>query len=115
MPLGTVNLKIEVCWIVGTYLFPLAMFLLAFATQYFSDVSSDFWFEESEQATTKGFPTTAIITWVIALCSFSLPASTPKYCVLCGLAAVVNLLGFHPTAKLGTAMLPTFPPIEVKK
>jgi hypothetical protein len=31
----------------GTYLFPLAMFFLAFATQYFADLNSAFWFKES--------------------------------------------------------------------
>ena len=33
--------------ILGTYLFPLAMFFLVFATQYFPDLSSAFWFKES--------------------------------------------------------------------
>jgi toxin ParE1/3/4 len=32
---------------------------------------------------------------------------------LCGSAAIVNLLGFHPAAKLGTAMVGAFPPAEV--
>jgi hypothetical protein len=71
VPLGTVYPKFEVYLIVGTYLFPLAMFFLAFATQYFSDLNSDFWFKESKQATTTGFPTTCIVSKILHFCSFS--------------------------------------------
>lgn len=35
------------CLVLGTYVFPLAMFFLAIATQYFPDLSSGFRFKES--------------------------------------------------------------------
>ena len=50
MPYGTVlstKAKKLDCLVLGTYVFPLAMFLLVFATQYFPDLSSGFWFKES--------------------------------------------------------------------
>jgi hypothetical protein len=46
--LGTVYQKIKLgCLSLGIYVFPLAVFFLAFATQYFLDLNSDFWFKES--------------------------------------------------------------------
>jgi hypothetical protein len=45
------------------------MFFLAFATQGFSDLNSDFWFKKSKQATTMGFPTTCILSETLHFCS----------------------------------------------
>jgi hypothetical protein len=56
------------------------MFFLAFATQYFSDINSDFWFKESKQATTRGFPTTGIISKILHFGSFSHACTTPSCC-----------------------------------
>jgi hypothetical protein len=53
------------------------MFFLAFATQYFSDLNSDFWFKESKQATTMGFPTLTIISKILHFGSFSHACPTP--------------------------------------
>jgi hypothetical protein len=47
MPYGTVQTSKLDCLVLGTYVFPLAMFFLAFATQYFPDLNSGFWFKES--------------------------------------------------------------------
>jgi hypothetical protein len=55
------NQKID-CLVLGTYVFPLAMFFLVFATQYFPNLNFGFRFKESEHAATVGFPTTLIIT-----------------------------------------------------
>jgi hypothetical protein len=62
MPYGTVQASKLDCLVLGTYVFPLAMFFLAFATQYFPDLSSGFWFKESQHATTMGFSTTSILS-----------------------------------------------------
>jgi hypothetical protein len=53
------------------------MFLLAFATQYLSDLNSDFWFKESKQATTMGFPTANIISKYCTLALFLMLARLP--------------------------------------
>lgn len=47
MPYGTALTSKLNCLVLGTYAFPLAMFFLAFATQYSPALSAGFWFKES--------------------------------------------------------------------
>jgi hypothetical protein len=75
MPYGTDQTSKVDCLVLGTYVFPLAMFFLAIATQYFPDLSSGFWFKESEHATTMGFPIKSIIAEILHFCSSPHPPS----------------------------------------